>query len=66
MKTLITATAMLTVVTLLVALCVNVKMDFPVMVSHAQVSFSVGGGHIFIYSCSAQLISFEIDCFHGL
>ena len=25
-----------------------------------------GGGHIFIYSCSAQLISFEIDCFHGL
>ena len=23
-------------------------------------------GHIFIYSCSAQLISFEIDCFHGL
>ena len=25
-----------------------------------------GGGHIFIYSCSAQLVSFEIDCFHGL
>ena len=25
-----------------------------------------GGGHIFIYSCSTQLISFEIDCFHGL
>ena len=25
-----------------------------------------GGGHIFIYSRSAQLISFEIDCFHGL
>ena len=25
-----------------------------------------GGRHIFIYSCSAQLISFEIDCFHGL
>ena len=25
-----------------------------------------GGGHIFIYSCSAQLISFEIDCFHRL
>ena len=24
------------------------------------------GGHIFIYSYSAQLISFEIDCFHGL
>ena len=22
-----------------------------------------GGGHIFIYSCSAQLISFEINCF---
>ena len=25
-----------------------------------------GGGLTFIYSCSAQLISFEIDCFHGL
>ena len=25
-----------------------------------------GGGHIFIYSCSAQLLSFEIDCFYGL
>ncbi len=25
-----------------------------------------GGGGIFIYSCSAQLISFEIDCFYGL
>ena len=25
-----------------------------------------GGGHIFIYSCSAQLVAFEIDCFYGL
>ena len=25
-----------------------------------------GGGHIFIHSCSAQLVSFEIDCFYGL
>ena len=24
------------------------------------------GGDIFIYSCSALLISFEIDCFYGL
>ena len=24
------------------------------------------GGHIFIYSCSAKLLSFEIDCFDGL
>ena len=26
----------------------------------------IGGGHIFICSCSAYLISFEIDCFDGL
>ena len=25
-----------------------------------------GGGRIFIYSCSALLTSFEIDCFYGL
>jgi hypothetical protein len=25
-----------------------------------------GGGHIFIYSCSALLISFEINCFYGM
>ena len=25
-----------------------------------------GGGLIFIYLCSALLISFEIDCFYGL
>jgi hypothetical protein len=25
-----------------------------------------GGGCIFIYSCSAQRISFESDCFHGM
>jgi hypothetical protein len=25
-----------------------------------------GGGQIFIYSCSAQLIYFEIDCFYSL
>ena len=27
---------------------------------------SIIGGQIFRYSCSAQLISFEIDCFYGL
>ena len=26
----------------------------------------IGGGHIFIYSCYGQLVSFEIDCFYGL
>ena len=26
----------------------------------------IGEGGIFIYSCSAQLISFEIDCFYSL
>jgi hypothetical protein len=26
----------------------------------------LGGAHIHIYSCSALLISFEIDCFYGL
>ena len=25
-----------------------------------------GGGYIFIYSCSARRISFEIDCFYGM
>ena len=25
-----------------------------------------GGGCIFIYSCSARRISFEIDCFYGM
>ena len=30
------------------------------------VASSIIGGHIFIYSCSAQLVSFEIDCFYGL
>ena len=24
------------------------------------------GGHIFIYSCSALLIYFEINCFYGI
>ena len=27
---------------------------------------SIIGGQIFIHSCSAQLISFEMDCFYGL
>ena len=27
---------------------------------------SINGGHIFIYSCCASLISFEIDCFYSL
>ena len=26
----------------------------------------VGGGGIFIYSCSARRISFESDCFYGM
>ena len=30
------------------------------------VASSISEGDIFIYSCSAQLISFEIDCFYGL
>ena len=25
-----------------------------------------GGGHIFIYSCRASLISFEIDCSYSV
>ena len=25
-----------------------------------------GGGQIFIYSCSAQLLSFEIECFYSV
>ena len=29
-------------------------------------SISGGGGHIFMYSCCASLISFEIDCFYSL
>ena len=29
-------------------------------------SISGGGGHIFIYSCCASLISFEIGCFYSL
>ena len=32
----------------------------------AGVASSISEGDIFIYSCSAQLISFEIDCFYGL
>ena len=32
----------------------------------AVASSIIGGGVIFIYSCSAQLISFEIDCFYGV
>ena len=58
-KTLITATAMLTVVTLLVALCVNVKMDFPVMVSHALVSFMLLD---IVYVLYAQIVLFFIVC----
>ena len=44
-----------------------VVMDF--VLSAKQVRSQLdnwGGGHIFIYSCSAQLVSFEIDCFYGL
>jgi hypothetical protein len=33
---------------------------------HGQLDNWGGGGDIFIYLCSALLISFEIDCFYGL
>ena len=32
---------------------------------HSQLNNWGGGVRIFIYSCSALLISFEIDCFYG-
>jgi hypothetical protein len=32
----------------------------------AVASSIMGRGLIFIYSCSALLISFEIDCFYGM
>ena len=43
---------------------VKFKQDFKVL----KTAFNVagGGGHILIYLCSAQLISFKIDCFYGL
>ena len=42
---------------------------FPCIASRAVASSIIGGGGgglIFIYSRSAQLISFEIDCFYGV
>ena len=33
---------------------------------HGNCGGGGGGGLIFIYSWSAQLISFEIDCFYGV
>ena len=36
------------------------------MISGRGRSLSGGGGLIFIYSCSALLISFEIHCFQGM
>ena len=46
-------------------LCLN---SFICLYSRAVASSIIrgGGGLIFIYSCSAQLISFEIDCFYGV
>ena len=32
----------------------------------SSISGGGGGGDIFIYSCSALLILFEIDCFYSL
>ena len=32
----------------------------------SAITSSIIGGLIFIYSCSAQIISFEINCFYGL
>ena len=43
-----------------------VRMYVPSSSGVANSIIGGGGGHIFIYSCSTQLISFEIDCFHGL
>ena len=34
--------------------------------SSGAASVIIGGGRIFILSCSALLTSFEIDCFYGL
>ena len=39
----------------------NSRKSYP-----SGVASSISGGDIFIYSCSAQLISFEINCFYGL
>ena len=42
---------------------------FKVLIQTRPVASSIiggGGGHIFIYSYSAQLVYFEIDCFYGL
>jgi hypothetical protein len=33
---------------------------------HRGAGISIIGGQIFIYSCSSQLSSFEIDCFYSL
>ena len=49
-------------------------LNFTINVVQKHISFQCrvassiigGGGLIFIYSCSALLISFEIDCFYGL
>ncbi len=35
----------------------------PTNLTGSGVASWISGGDIFIYSCSAQLISFEIDCF---
>ena len=37
-----------------------------IVVRSVASSISGGGGLVFIYSDSAQLISFEIDCFYGV
>ena len=42
--------------------------SYSVIVRDRSVASSIigGRGYICIYSCSAQLVSFEIDCFYGL
>ena len=41
-------------------LCINVF--YCCALFRGEISGAVGGGVIFIYSCSARLISFEISC----
>ena len=48
------------------------EVRFCILLVHPTIPYSgvassiIGGGVIFIYSCSALLISFEIDCFYGV
>ena len=58
---------MLPVFCLFVCVCRYVYVYVYVgMCSGAASVIIIGGGRIFILSCSALLTSFEIDCFYGL